>query len=70
MKFLVLLFTVALIAAVKAQGSRLENFDIESVLKNDRILANYIKCLLDQKPCTREGRDLKRDLPKVRKFSS
>lgn len=68
MKFLILLFAVAFVATVKGQSSRLENFDIESVLKNDRILANYIKCLLDQKPCTREGRDLKKDLPQVRKF--
>lgn len=32
---------------------------IDNVLRNDRILTNYIKCLLDKGACTREGRELK-----------
>jgi hypothetical protein len=69
MKFVILLLAITFFAAaVNGQGTRLENFDIESVLKNDRILTNYIKCLLDQGPCTREGRDLKKDLPEVSIF--
>lgn len=66
MKLSVLLFAAVLIVGINGQGARLENFDIETVLKNDRILTNYIKCILDRGPCTREGRDLKKDLPEVR----
>ena len=29
-------------------SKRLENLDVDSILKNDRILTNYIKCVLDQ----------------------
>lgn len=65
MKFVILFFVAFICTAVNGQGSRLDNFDIESVLKNDRILNNYIKCLLNKGPCTREGRDLKKDLPEV-----
>lgn len=66
MKIFVLLFVAVFIIGINGQRSRFENFDIDSVLKNDRILTNYVKCILDQGPCTREGKDLKRDLPEVR----
>lgn len=67
MKFLVLIFAAFFVIAVESQSSRLESFDIDTVLKNDRVLTNYIKCILDQGPCTREGRDIKKQLPEVRK---
>lgn len=66
MKFVILFFAAFLLIAVNAQNSRLENFDIESLLKNDRILNNYLKCILDKGPCTKEGRELKITLPEVR----
>lgn len=65
MKFIVLFFAAFLLAAVNAQNSRLDNFDIDTLLKNDRILNNYLKCLLDKGPCTKEGRELKTTLPEV-----
>nr|AJP61954.1 chemosensory protein [Phenacoccus solenopsis] len=43
--------------------SKYDNFDVDSVLNNDRILTNYIKCLLGEGPCTNEGRELKKVLP-------
>lgn len=39
--------------------SRFDNVDVDKILKNDRILNNYIKCLLEKGPCTQEGRELK-----------
>jgi hypothetical protein len=60
---------VTLLAAVvigsNGQNSKLENFDIDMVLKNDRILNNYLKCLLDKGPCTSEGRELRKVLPET-----
>ncbi|XP_060867620.1 ejaculatory bulb-specific protein 3 [Metopolophium dirhodum] len=43
--------------------TKFDNFDVDKVLNNDRILTSYIKCLLDQGNCTNEGRELKRVLP-------
>nr|ULF48244.1 chemosensory protein 3 [Acyrthosiphon pisum] len=43
--------------------TKFDNFDVEKVLNNDRILTSYIECLLDQGNCTNEGRELKRVLP-------
>ncbi|XP_016768084.1 chemosensory protein 6 isoform X1 [Apis mellifera] len=37
--------------------------DIDRILQNGRILTNYIKCMLDEGPCTNEGRELKKILP-------
>jgi len=63
----VLLFCIIslVLVAVNAQLSRLANFDIDVLLKNDRILNNYMKCILDKGPCTNDGRDLKRHLPEA-----
>lgn len=64
---LAILFFVAFfaISAVSAQSSRLESFDVDSLLKNDRILNSYIKCILDKGTCTSEGTELKSLLPDV-----
>nr|XP_018912182.1 PREDICTED: ejaculatory bulb-specific protein 3-like isoform X1 [Bemisia tabaci] len=45
--------------------SKYDNFDVDRVLNNDRVLANYIKCLMDEGSCTNEGRDLKKSIPDV-----
>lgn len=50
-----------------AQQENIKKYDqvsIESVLGNDRVLTNYIKCLLDKGACTKEGRELKRKCDK------
>lgn len=40
-------------------SNKYDNFDIDKVLNNNRILTSYIKCLLDEGNCTNEGRELK-----------
>ncbi|CAG9860085.1 unnamed protein product [Phyllotreta striolata] len=37
----------------------LNSIDLDSVLKNKRILKNYIDCVIGTKPCTKEGSALK-----------
>lgn len=59
---MVLLLGLIAICLSQKQSPRLDNVNIETVLSNDRVLTNYIKCLLEQGACTREGRDLKRKL--------
>lgn len=39
--------------------AKYDQVNIDNVLSNDRVLTNYIKCLLEKGACTREGRELK-----------
>lgn len=52
----IIVFTLFICASV---AQKYENVNIETILSNDRVITNYIKCLLDQGNCTKEGRDLK-----------
>lgn len=56
---MVLLLGFICVAFAQKYTPKYDNVNIETVLSNDRVLSNYIACLLDKKPCTREGRDLK-----------
>lgn len=50
MKFVCVIFLVTLCAAgISAQFSKnLDNLNVDMILKNDRIIGNYVKCLLDK----------------------
>jgi Insect pheromone-binding family, A10/OS-D len=66
MKYTIVILLFAFSAVAYAQKkSGIDNIDVDQVLKNDRILTNYIKCLLDKGPCTSEGRDLKSEFLRV-----
>ncbi|XP_050520577.1 ejaculatory bulb-specific protein 3-like [Daktulosphaira vitifoliae] len=43
--------------------NKYDNFDVDKVLNNGRILTSYIKCLMEEGPCTNEGRELIKYLP-------
>uniref|UniRef100_A0A310S9B9 Chemosensory protein 09 n=1 Tax=Chrysomela lapponica TaxID=153811 RepID=A0A310S9B9_CHRLA len=60
---LTFLAIVALVAGQNSYTGKYDNVDVDKILKNDRVLSNYIKCLLEQGPCTPEGRELKKTLP-------
>lgn len=36
-----------------------DNVDIDEILKSERLLTNYVNCLMDEGPCTEDGRELK-----------
>lgn len=58
--FVLLLMSLAVALAAKEKYStKYDNVDVDRILSNDRILNNYIKCMLDEGPCTAEGRELK-----------
>ncbi|CAH1364951.1 hypothetical protein MTP99_001271 [Tenebrio molitor] len=40
-----------------------DNIDIDDILKNDRLLKNYVNCVLDKGNCTPEGERLKKAIP-------
>lgn len=58
-----LAFTVLLVAFVCLAAAAPPNFDkinINTVLSNERVLRNYLNCLLDQGKCNDTGREIKR----------
>ena len=47
--YFAVLFVIAFAVAVHGQFSKtLANLDVDAILKNDRILTNYVKCILDK----------------------
>lgn len=58
----ILLMAFATLVVAQDYTKKYDNVNIESALSNDRVLTNYIKCLLDKGACTREGRELKSKL--------
>ncbi|XP_052865502.1 uncharacterized protein LOC128271871 isoform X5 [Anopheles cruzii] len=44
---------------------RYDNLDIDTILGSNRLVSNYVDCLLSRKPCPPEGKDLKRILPEA-----
>lgn len=43
--------------------TKYDDIAIEEVLANERLLSNYVKCLLSEGPCTPDGQELKDTLP-------
>jgi hypothetical protein len=41
--------------------TRYDNINVDEILASDRLVDNYIKCLLDKGKCTPEGTELKRE---------
>ncbi|XP_065334982.1 ejaculatory bulb-specific protein 3-like [Cloeon dipterum] len=47
----------------QAYTSKFENIDLDQILKSDRLLKNYVNCLMDRGSCTPDASELKRLLP-------
>nr|WBU77202.1 chemosensory protein [Odontothrips loti] len=65
---LVVLVAVAVVVAAdvdKYDEGRFAHIDVDEVLANQRILTSFVKCFLDQGPCTADAREMKRLLPEV-----
>ncbi|XP_031351279.1 ejaculatory bulb-specific protein 3 [Photinus pyralis] len=54
---------VALSASPTKYTNKYDNINIDTILQNDRVLNNYLKCLMEEGPCTAEGRELRKTLP-------
>lgn len=61
MNSITIIVLTLLVCATVAQDNKkkYENVNIETILSNDRVITNYINCLLGKGACTREGRELK-----------
>jgi hypothetical protein len=63
---LLALFSVSAINGQEADTKydiKYDNIDIDELLKSDRLLTNYINCLMEEGPCTEDGKELKETLP-------
>nr|UEN71181.1 chemosensory protein 5 [Gregopimpla kuwanae] len=56
---------LALVAYAYADGyvQKYDNIDIDQILKSDRLLNNYVNCLLEAGNCTPDGKELRKTLP-------
>nr|QPZ89236.1 chemosensory protein 2 [Dendroctonus adjunctus] len=67
MKFcgvLVLLLQIA-VCLCQTYTSRFDTINIDEILSNKRVLNNYVRCVLDEGPCTAEGRELRTHIPEA-----
>lgn len=39
--------------------NKFDNIDIDQVLASKRLVNNYVQCLMDKKPCSAEGAELR-----------
>ncbi|KAJ8928810.1 hypothetical protein NQ314_018576 [Rhamnusium bicolor] len=63
-----LVFVVVVIALVWARPdekytTKYDNVDLDEIIKSDRLLKNYVNCLLEKGNCTPDGTELKKVLP-------
>nr|ARN17839.1 chemosensory protein 8 [Cephus cinctus] len=57
------IFGVLLAEENKKYTTKYDNIDVDVVLKTERLLNNYIGCLLNENPCTPDAAELKKNLP-------
>ncbi|XP_052743731.1 ejaculatory bulb-specific protein 3 [Bicyclus anynana] len=63
LSYVFILVLVTSLVMAEFYSSRYDDFDIQPLLENDRILLGYTKCFLDQGPCTAEAKDFKKAIP-------
>lgn len=60
-----IVLSVVLVCGKPQEGTytnKYDNFDLDSVLNNRRLLENYVNCALDKGKCTKEAAELKSKL--------
>ena len=55
----VFMYMVLLLHCEEQYDSRYDSINIDEILESDRLLSNYIGCLMNEKPCTEDGLLLK-----------
>nr|QIJ45712.1 chemosensory protein [Glyphodes pyloalis] len=67
-KAITILLIAHLSTQTNAEGNstyttKYDGVDLNQVLGNERLLTNYVNCLLDLGPCTPDAKELKKNLP-------
>ncbi|TGZ32814.1 ejaculatory bulb-specific protein 3-like [Temnothorax longispinosus] len=60
---LFLLAVAVALAEEKIYTTKYDNIDLDTILASDRLLRNYVNCLLEKGNCTPDGKELKETLP-------
>ncbi|XP_068895997.1 ejaculatory bulb-specific protein 3-like [Tenebrio molitor] len=42
-----------------------QNINVDDIIKSDRLMRNYLDCVLGKGKCTPEGEELKKDIPEA-----
>ncbi|KAL0278742.1 UNVERIFIED_CONTAM: hypothetical protein PYX00_000473 [Menopon gallinae] len=66
MKYLlssVLLLSLVCVNLAEQYTTKYDNVDVDAILKNERLLKNYVDCVLDRGRCTKEGQELRKRIP-------
>lgn len=62
-KFVLIVLTFYIVAVLcespPAYETKYDDINLDELLKNDRLRRNYVKCLLNEGPCTPDGQELK-----------
>ncbi|XP_019866898.1 ejaculatory bulb-specific protein 3 [Aethina tumida] len=61
--FLVVLLVVVAGVVCEKYTTKYDNVDLDEIIKSDRLLKNYVNCLLEKGNCTPDGTELKNVLP-------
>ncbi|XP_013187461.1 ejaculatory bulb-specific protein 3 [Amyelois transitella] len=63
--FIIIACLIAAAFAADKYNAKYDNFDVDTLISNDRLLKAYINCFLDKGRCTPEGADFKKTLPEA-----
>nr|WJJ63288.1 chemosensory protein 2 [Pachyrhinus yasumatsui] len=61
--FLIVAVTGLVLAEESKYTTKYDNVDLEEIVKSDRLMKNYVNCLLEKGKCTPDGAELKKHLP-------
>ncbi|XP_047997152.1 ejaculatory bulb-specific protein 3-like [Leguminivora glycinivorella] len=61
--FLVLLILAQSQGEEQTYTTKYDGIDLDEILASSRLLTGYVNCLLDLRPCTPDGKELKKNLP-------
>ncbi|XP_073953852.1 allergen Tha p 1-like isoform X2 [Choristoneura fumiferana] len=61
----IILITALSVSTADFYSSKYDDFDIQPILENDRIMLSYTKCFLDKGPCTPDAKDFKKVIPEA-----
>lgn len=57
--FLFVCFIGAILADEGKYTTKYDNVDLDGIIKSERLLKNYVNCLLEKGKCTPDGEELK-----------
>ncbi|EFN85333.1 ejaculatory bulb-specific protein 3 [Harpegnathos saltator] len=68
MKLALVLFSFVFcnpVTGIEYYTATYDNIDVDAILNNERLFTQYMGCLLENGPCTADGRTLRRILPEA-----